>query len=270
MLCPAGCRVITYAKTSVALFALSLMLATMRGADAQGGPPMLTDDPDTPGANHWEINTAFTLSDTHAEQSRSFPHVDINYGLGDSLQLKYETGWLFVQTPEPRRASGLDNSLIGVKWRFVGRDDDAFKASIYPQYEFQNGTHSVERGIAEPAPNLLLPLELSGSFGRVSLVAELGYQFLHDARNEWVYGLLGAFRVSEALELLAEIHGTTDSRPNNWDSVVNVGLRRSLTDRLKLLASVGTGLNNEAETTKWTVYLGFQLLLGRNAHDSGR
>ena len=27
---------------------------------AQGGPPMLTDDPDTPGAGVWEINTAYT------------------------------------------------------------------------------------------------------------------------------------------------------------------------------------------------------------------
>jgi hypothetical protein len=25
---------------------------------AQGGPPYITDDPDTPGAHNWEINTA--------------------------------------------------------------------------------------------------------------------------------------------------------------------------------------------------------------------
>jgi len=29
-------------------------------ANAPGGPPWLTDDPDTPGPNHWEMNVAIT------------------------------------------------------------------------------------------------------------------------------------------------------------------------------------------------------------------
>jgi hypothetical protein len=247
---------------------LLLMLGATPGAIAQGGPPMLTDDPDTPGANRWEINTAFTQSDTRAERSRSFPHVDLNYGLGDSIQLKYETGWLFVQPSGKSWVSGMDNSLVGVKWRFVGRDDDVWKVSVYPQYEFQNGTDSVERGVAEPAPNLLLPIEVSRSFGRMVLVGELGYQLLHDARDEWVYGLLGAFRLSDRLELLAEIHGTTASGLSRWDPLFNVGLRRNLGGRFKLLASVGTGLNNGAESTQLAAYLGIQLLLGKDGHDS--
>lgn len=27
----------------------------------QGGPPLITDDPDTPGNRHWEINLGFIL-----------------------------------------------------------------------------------------------------------------------------------------------------------------------------------------------------------------
>lgn len=245
------------------LFALILGVAPRLGA--QGGPPMLTDDPDTPGNKHWEINTAFTQLTTPSEQSRSFPHVDFNYGLGDSIQLKYETGWLLVRPAGQSWMNGLGNSLIGVKWRFVGKDDADLKVSIYPQYEFENGTDSVERGVAEPAPNLLLPIEVSRSFGRVAVVGELGCQFLHDAQDEWVYGLLGALHASDNLELLAEIHGTVAPGLSNWDPLINVGLRRSFGDRFKLLASVGTGLTNGADSTRLIAYLGFQVLIGKEA-----
>jgi len=220
------------------------MFAATPTANGQGGPPMLTDDPDTPGNRRWEINTAFTQESTRSEDSRSFPHVDFNYGLGDSIQLKYEIGWLFVQPEGESWQNGLGNSLIGIKWRFVCSDDADFKVSVYPQYEFGNGTDSVERGVAEPVPNLLLPIEVSRSFGRTAVVGELGYQFLHDAQDEWVYGLMGSFQASDNLELLAEIHGTVQSNLTHWDPLVNVGLRRNLGNRVKLLASVGTGQGN--------------------------
>src|SRR5215217_3076227 len=33
-------------------------------AQAQGGPPLLTDDPGTPGNRHWEVNLAGTVEHT--------------------------------------------------------------------------------------------------------------------------------------------------------------------------------------------------------------
>src|SRR5690349_18262079 len=52
-------------------------------AGAQGGPPLLGDDPETPGPGKWEINIAYTEQRTNEEHLRSLPHVDFNYGLGD-------------------------------------------------------------------------------------------------------------------------------------------------------------------------------------------
>ena len=45
---------------------------------AQGGPPMLTDDPGTPGSGAWEINFAYTEKRDRQQRLRSFPHVDFN------------------------------------------------------------------------------------------------------------------------------------------------------------------------------------------------
>ena len=57
---------------------------------AQGGPPLLTDDPGTPGNRNWEINIASTQFFSPRENEIETPLLDINYGLGDRIQLKYE------------------------------------------------------------------------------------------------------------------------------------------------------------------------------------
>src|SRR5204863_428992 len=45
-------------------------------AVAQGGPPLITDDPDTPGPGHWEINIAALMAKTRAQRRVEVPRVD--------------------------------------------------------------------------------------------------------------------------------------------------------------------------------------------------
>jgi len=59
-------------------------------AQGQGGPPMVTDDPGTPGGGHWEINLAWTGEHSSGETTQDAPLLDLNYGVGDRLQVKYE------------------------------------------------------------------------------------------------------------------------------------------------------------------------------------
>ena len=68
------------------LEAVVMYLSSICLSYAQGGPPMLTDDPGTPGAGQWEINMAVLEERTATVRSRSVPHVDINYGWGDRVQ----------------------------------------------------------------------------------------------------------------------------------------------------------------------------------------
>jgi len=146
-----------------------LCLGTVPASFAQGGPPMLTDDPGTPGSGVWEINTAYMEQRTTQERLRSFPHVDFNYGIGERIQLKLETGWLFVDAPEGGGvSSGLDDSLLGVKWRFLEQARSGVDMSVYPQLQAENSTGSVARGLANPGPNLFLPVEMGATSGRRS------------------------------------------------------------------------------------------------------
>jgi len=112
------------------LLALALLVASATlAAHAQGGPPFRTDDPDTPGNKHWEINFGFIGDRNPAAGAYQVPDFDINYGLGDRIQLKYELPITIEETrPQPATGTdpavpgqvigGLGESLLGIKWRY--------------------------------------------------------------------------------------------------------------------------------------------------------
>src|SRR5277367_452476 len=100
---------------SLALIAFGFLVSAR--IYAEGGPPLLTDDPDPPGNHHWEINIAATLQSSSENQTYELPHVDLNYGLGDSIQLKWETGLAAVSGNGGPTAFGWEDSLFGVKLR---------------------------------------------------------------------------------------------------------------------------------------------------------
>src|SRR5437773_4740578 len=109
-----------------ALFVGPLLVAALASlpvtALAQGGPPLITDDPDTPGPGYWEINIGAVVEKSRALRHTEAPLADINYGLGKRIQLKFEIPWLSEhETGHPIQAQlGASNS--GVKWRFLGQE----------------------------------------------------------------------------------------------------------------------------------------------------
>lgn len=223
---------------------------------------MLTDDPGTPGDGVWEINFAYLDERNELDRLRSFPHVDIAYGLGDHIQLKYETGWVYTRPSKGESVrSGPDNSLLGLKWRFLDQEKGGLNMSVYPQLEVENSSGSAARGIVQAGPNLFLPFEIGYSFGKIEFIGELGYQYLRTQSDEWVIGLLAAIDASESLELMAEVHSTRKQLRSGGDVVLNVGLRTPLGSKIRLLASVGTGLTNKPDTPSFIAYLGIQLLV---------
>jgi hypothetical protein len=86
-------------------------------ARGQGGPPMITDDPGTPPAGHWEVNVGANGSgDRGSSQEWQLPQVDLNYGCTDRLYIKYESAWRVNHQPGIRGNAGWDDSIFGFKW----------------------------------------------------------------------------------------------------------------------------------------------------------
>ena len=61
-------------------FALLILLTVSPATTwAQGGPPLITDDPDTPGPRHWEINFASVIESSTLHRQIEAPLVVLNY-----------------------------------------------------------------------------------------------------------------------------------------------------------------------------------------------
>ena len=52
---------------------------------------MITDDPGTPGNGKWENNFAITFEHRPDETGYEVPAIDLNYGVGEHIQLTLQT-----------------------------------------------------------------------------------------------------------------------------------------------------------------------------------
>jgi len=237
-------------------------LALLAGsAMAQGGPPMVTDDPGTPGEGHWEVNIGAIQSRTNERRELAAPDADINYGWGDHLQLKADIPWVTAKDEGEGSRSGLGDGDFGVKWRFVDEDKAGYALSTYPQYTRNLLDSSKRRGITSPGHAFFLPLELSADIGGgFSLAAEVGRNFVsggEDADNQWVAGFVLAHDCAEGVECLAELHQTQS--PGEHQTLVNFGLHWKLEESLTLMAAAGREFGTRTDDQLQSlVYIGLQ------------
>src|SRR5262245_3080124 len=105
-------------------------------AVAQGGPPLETDDPWTPGDGRFEVVLGAEIERLSTKIDVVRPILDLNYGLGDYIQLKLELPWALAFSDE-HTLGGPGNVDLGLKWRFIGKDEETdLGLSVYPQLSF--------------------------------------------------------------------------------------------------------------------------------------
>jgi hypothetical protein len=239
-----------------------LALAAGR-AQAQGGPPFITDDPATPGANRWEINLAAALELLPGEYLLRAPVLDANLGVGDRLQLKYETAWTTAGVSGEETTSALGNSIAGVKARFLDRlrDGAPVDVSVYPQLAF-NPVSSEEVGPIERDTVLILPVEAAFSLGPIDLAAEAGYQAVLGEPHRLMGGVVAAHTFAGRLTIGGDLHYEADIDLAADQLVLVVGAVVALVHGHNLLVSVGrVPRASESGQPDLVGYLGLQLHL---------
>ena len=245
-----------------ALAALAALLSLVpASARAQGGPPLITDDPDTPGPGYWEINVSTFFEKSRLERRSEMPRLDVNYGWGRRIQLKYEVPWVAVQPAGKPARSGAGNSVAGVKLRFLGQEKKILAWSVYPQLEFNTDHASVTKGLVEPGHRLLLPTEITLEFAHFEINGEVGRDFAEKGASGWLYGLSTEAGVTKRLELLGEIHGERRGAEPT-ELIVNVGGRQKLTRQIILMAAVGRAVHGAPDQRpRLLVFAGLQFNL---------
>jgi hypothetical protein len=236
---------------------LRLILTAVRATvgHAQGGPPLETDDPGTPGDGRLEINVAGTVEQATERTLYEAPLADANYGIGDRTQLKLEIPLLFERDGGTR--SGLGNPLLGFKWRLLQDSSSGSAVSIYPQLELRNSVLSLADE-QEPT-SLLLPVELATAWRGLGINAEAGYRLIRDSRGEVIYGLAIGFDPLPRIELLTECNGSDAVNGSDNELMCQVGARQELSDHYSLLGALGTGVRGDPrERTRFHMYFGLQ------------
>jgi|SRR5882672_2260042 len=226
---------------------------------AQGGPPLLTDDPGTPGDGKSEFNIAFTAERFRHESLFEAPLLDFNYGVGERIQLKVELPWLFRSESPGPSDSGLGNLLLGFKYRFLDEGTSGVDLSVYPQGELHTVGHSRHVGLVEEGLSLLVPVQIARDFGPVAVNVELGYLLVEEGEDAWVWGLALGHEWVEDLEFLGEIHGASETGFHRAELVWNLGARIRLSELNTLLVSAGRGIRGEARgEPSFQTYAGVQ------------
>jgi hypothetical protein len=260
-----------------------LFLAVGAGyARAQGGPPFINDDPGTPGNHHWEINFGWIADHNPAQSYYEIPDVDMNYGWGDRVQLKYELPLAAGTNANNSTGVGLGESLLGIKWRYFEyhragepKSDEnlLFSLGTYPQASINNPTSSVRRGIVEPGPQYYLPIEATAQIGPVALNGEVGRWIGNkNMPSQWGRGLIAGHELNDRTELYAEIYDLQDANridnlPKQRELTLDFGGRESLdhANHIRLLFMGGRAIQDVTRTNgepSWIAYLGIQFLLG--------
>lgn len=244
-----------------------LLLTLALGTRAQGGPPMVTDDPDTPGDGKWEVNVGAIGARSQGQWLLAAPDLDMNYGWGDRLQLKLDAP-LDLGNASGRWQYGVGTTLAGVKWRYYEESAEGWHLSTYPQLAFNPVSGSVARGLASPGESFFLPLEASRRFGTMALVAEAGRYFTQFASahpagsNQWIGGVLMAQQLGEADEIMVEARHTraNASDGSGTGTLYNLGARHECSEHLSLMGAMGRQAQSaDPGRTSLLVYLGVQV-----------
>jgi hypothetical protein len=233
---------------------------------AQGGPPLLTDDPGTPGNRNWEINVSSTQFWSRPERELELPLLDINYGLGDRIQLKYEVPYLFDSDNGAPFRTGLGNSRLEVKWRFYEQRSEAgWHISTYPQLELNNPTDSDTRQLVDRGPRFLLPVEVTKEFGPLEVNFEGGYWFTKQtqgnrAPRERLLGLAFGHQFNRRFEGLCEFYDDVLLGGGDRATIFDVGGRYEFRKGLLLLFMAGHSLGRIGGQSSSVIgYFGLQI-----------
>lgn len=246
----------------VRLTLLSVLLGLVAApAFAQAGPPLITNDPDTPGDGHWEINLALAGEQGHDAWDLGLPDLDINYGLGERIQLSVHMAWQHAREFGAPWHSGAAPVELALRWRFLDEETAGVSMAIQPHWTTSLSSAAVRAGLAPDGDEFALPLQVSRHVGKATtLGVELGRNVLQRAPDEWQAGMFWSRDCAVHWQCLAELN-TVWTPGDGPDTIANLGLRREVGEHLVLLGSLGRRLAAGPNADGSTVfYLGVQLL----------
>ena len=221
---------------------------------------MITDDPGTPGPGRWENNVAIAFEHRSDERAYDLPAIDLNYGVGEHIQLTLQTAPVLLKRNDHGPIGGLGGTEAALKWRFLDQETSSFDMSMFPRVIFNVVQSSVRRGLAEDGTRFQIPFQIAKTFGRWHADGEFGPLASSVGRSEWLYGIICGFDVAKPTMLMAELHGTSRMNFTRDVLTVNFGLRHKFTETYILIVSMGHEIRSPDQPTALIGYFGMQFV----------
>jgi hypothetical protein len=240
---------------------IAVLAIVARFAFGQGGPPMITDDPGTPGNGKWENNLAISFEHRPGEWLLDAPAIDLNYGWGDHIQLTLQTSLAVLKDNERGAVAGVGGTEAAVKWRFLDEERSGLDVSIFPRTLFNVAQSSVRRGLSESGTGFQIPFEIAKKIGGFDLDFEFGPLISTVARTEWLYGMVAGKELTNRTKVMAELHGTSRTNFTRDRLTVNIGWRHQMSEHAIWIASVGHEIHTPNDESLALIgYCGLQLV----------
>lgn len=220
---------------------------------------MITDDPGTPGDGKFEINLALAFEHRPGVTTGDSPAIDINYGVGDRIQLTLQGGPVLLKRSDHGVIGGLGGTEAALKWRFIDDKNTGISMSMFPRVIFNISQSAPRRGLAEEGTRFQIPFQFAKAFPGLDLDLEWGPLVSTVGASEWLYGIVVAVDVSKTTSVMAELHGTSRMNFSDDELAVNFGVRQKLNEHCIFIGSLGHELRSP-EARALIGYAGVQLL----------
>jgi hypothetical protein len=238
----------------------ALVACAAHTAFAQGGPPMITDDPGTPGPGKWENNIAIAFEHRSDETSYDLPAIDLNYGVGEHIQLTLQTAPVVLSREDHGPVGGIGGTEAALKWRFFDEDKSGVDMSMFPRIIFNITQSSVRRGLSDDGTRFQIPFQVAKTFGPWHVDGEFGPLASSVGRSEFLYGLVTGYEIAKRTMLMAELHGTSRTNFTRDVLTVNFGVRHEFTEHQILILSLGHEIRSPDQPTALIGYFGMQFV----------
>jgi hypothetical protein len=228
-----------------------VVLAALSPA-AVAGPPYVSDDPEPTAYHHYEIYL-FTDGTNTRDGTGGESGVDFNYGAAPDLQLTAVLPLAYERLESGSAEAGLGNVELAAKYRFVHQSQIGWDIALFPRVFLPSASPRV----GDRTASLLLPLWLERDWGDWSTFGGGGCE-IHRGGGEKDFCVAGwalARQILPDLQLGAElVHQTADTNRGRASTGIGFGLRYDISDHYHLLAYAGPGLQNAAETDRYSWY----------------
>ena len=229
---------------------------------AWAGPPFVTDDPEPVEYQHWEVNYALMETWGDGTASVNLPSVDINYGVVPNIQLHVQPRYSYEMTANNRRF-GIDDTEVGVKYRFFNREQDGSSVMLgmYPLYQLPTGDNSL--GSSRGKGQSFLPIWAQRNTEKWTIYGGTGYRInpSQGYRNSVYVGGTILYQASASLSIGGEIFHETPIMIDG-DSIAgfNLGGSYSLSRDYNVLFSAGRGMGTSILSNQLSIYSALQVL----------